>query len=206
MQQEYGDLETLNLSWARTFATWDDVGLAKPGDTVTVSFTADEALVARHFRGIDIPVVIAPVDLQEQHPAARPALLVLEDGASFPGHAFGASIPERVTPEFVRDEVARCRAIIPANINHPELEPMIIGRNFLVKVNTNIGNSAVTSSIEEEVEKMAWSARWGGDTLMDLSTGKNIHETREWILRNAPMPIGTMMIIMMTVRMTASIT
>ena len=96
------------------------------------------------------------------------------------GVSFGASLPERVTPEFVRDELARGRAIIPANINHPELEPMIIGRNFLVKVNTNIGNSAVTSSIEEEVEKMVWSARWGGDTIMDLSTGRNIHETREW--------------------------
>lgn len=107
------------------------------------------------------------------------------------GEAFGASLPETVTPEFVRDEVARGRAIIPANINHPELEPMIIGRNFRVKINTNIGNSAVSSSIAEEVEKMVWSARWGGDTLMDLSTGKNIHETREWILRNAPMPIGT---------------
>jgi len=108
-----------------------------------------------------------------------------------PGFSFGASIPERVTPEFVRDEVARGRAIIPANINHPELEPMIIGRNFLVKINTNIGNSAVTSSIAEEVEKMVWSVRWGGDTLMDLSTRKNIHETREWILRNSPVPIGT---------------
>jgi phosphomethylpyrimidine synthase len=108
-----------------------------------------------------------------------------------PGQALGASIPDQVTPEFVRDEVARGRAIIPANINHPELEPMVIGRNFRVKINTNIGNSAVTSSIEEEVEKMVWSARWGGDTLMDLSTGKNIHETREWILRNAPVPIGT---------------
>jgi len=108
-----------------------------------------------------------------------------------PGQSYGAHLPEEITPEFVRDEVARGRAIIPCNINHPELEPMIIGRNFLVKINTNIGNSAVTSSIEEEVEKMAWSARWGGDTLMDLSTGKNIHETREWILRNAPMPIGT---------------
>jgi phosphomethylpyrimidine synthase len=108
-----------------------------------------------------------------------------------PGNSFGASIPDRVTPEFVRDEIARGRAIIPANINHPELEPMIIGRNFLVKVNTNIGNSAVTSSIAEEVEKMVWSARWGGDTLMDLSTGKNIHETREWILRNSPVPVGT---------------
>ncbi|MGM0671003.1 MAG: phosphomethylpyrimidine synthase ThiC, partial [Pseudomonadota bacterium] len=107
------------------------------------------------------------------------------------GESFGASIPEAITPEFVRDEIARGRAIIPANINHPELEPMIIGRNFRVKVNTNIGNSAVTSSIEEEVEKLVWSARWGGDTLMDLSTGKNIHETREWILRNSPVPIGT---------------
>ena len=107
------------------------------------------------------------------------------------GESFGASIPEIITPEFVRDEIARGRAIIPANINHPELEPVIIGRNFRVKINTNIGNSAVTSSIEEEVEKMAWSARWGGDTLMDLSTGDNIHETREWILRNSPVPIGT---------------
>jgi phosphomethylpyrimidine synthase len=108
-----------------------------------------------------------------------------------PGENFGANLPNEITPEFVRKEIAEGRAIIPANINHPELEPMIIGRNFRVKINTNIGNSAVTSSIEEEVEKMAWSARWGGDTLMDLSTGKNIHETREWILRNAPMPIGT---------------
>ncbi|MEW7976479.1 MAG: phosphomethylpyrimidine synthase ThiC [Candidatus Sedimenticola endophacoides] len=108
-----------------------------------------------------------------------------------PGNGFGANLPEEITPEFVRSEIAAGRAIIPANINHPEVEPMIIGRNFRVKINTNIGNSAVTSSIAEEVEKMAWSARWGGDTLMDLSTGKNIHETREWILRNAPMPIGT---------------
>jgi phosphomethylpyrimidine synthase len=107
------------------------------------------------------------------------------------GQAFGAQLPEVVTPEFVREEVARGRAIIPANINHPELEPMIIGRNFRVKINTNIGNSAVTSSIAEEVEKMVWSTRWGGDTVMDLSTGKNIHETREWILRNSPVPVGT---------------
>jgi phosphomethylpyrimidine synthase len=108
-----------------------------------------------------------------------------------PGMSFGAAIPERITPEFVRDEIARGRAIIPANINHPELEPMIIGRNFLVKINANIGNSAVTSSIAEEVEKMVWGIRWGADTVMDLSTGKNIHETREWILRNSPVPIGT---------------
>ena len=108
-----------------------------------------------------------------------------------PGEDFGASIPAVITPEFVRDEVACGRAIIPANINHPESEPMIIGRNFLVKINANIGNSAVTSSIEEEVDKMIWSIRWGADTVMDLSTGKNIHETREWILRNSPVPIGT---------------
>ena len=107
------------------------------------------------------------------------------------GESFGASIPEEITPEFVRDEVARGRAIIPANINHPELEPMIIGRNFLVKINGNLGNSAVTSSIEEEVDKMVWGIRWGSDTIMDLSTGKNIHETREWIIRNSPVPIGT---------------
>jgi phosphomethylpyrimidine synthase len=111
--------------------------------------------------------------------------------AQHPGQAWGARIPDRITPEFVRDEVARGRAIIPANINHPESEPMIIGRNFLVKINANIGNSAVASSIEEEVEKMIWAIRWGSDTVMDLSTGKNIHETREWIIRNSPVPIGT---------------
>jgi len=108
-----------------------------------------------------------------------------------PGQSFGAAIPAVITPEFVRDEIARGRAIIPANINHPETEPMIIGRNFLVKINANIGNSALSSSIAEEVEKMTWSTRWGGDTVMDLSTGKNIHETREWIIRNSPVPIGT---------------
>jgi len=108
-----------------------------------------------------------------------------------PGESFGAAIPREITPEFVRQEVARGRAIIPANINHPESEPMIIGRNFLVKINGNLGNSAVTSSIEDEVEKMLWGIRWGGDTIMDLSTGANIHETREWLLRNAPVPIGT---------------
>ena len=107
------------------------------------------------------------------------------------GESFGAEIPAFITPEFVRDEVARGRAIIPANINHPESEPMIIGRNFLVKINANIGNSAVTSSVEEEVEKMVWATRWGADTVMDLSTGRNIHNTREWILRNSPVPIGT---------------
>ena len=107
------------------------------------------------------------------------------------GNSFGASIPDEITPEFVRDEIARGRAIIPININHPEVEPIIIGRNFLVKINANIGNSAVSSSIEEEVEKMVWATRWGADTVMDLSTGKNIHDTREWIIRNASVPIGT---------------
>ncbi|HTH94204.1 MAG TPA: phosphomethylpyrimidine synthase ThiC [Rhodocyclaceae bacterium] len=111
--------------------------------------------------------------------------------AQHPGQNFGASLPEEITPEFVRDEIARGRAIIPNNINHPESEPMIIGRNFLVKINGNIGNSAVTSSISEEVDKMTWGIRWGADTIMDLSTGKNIHETREWIIRNSPVPIGT---------------
>jgi phosphomethylpyrimidine synthase len=113
------------------------------------------------------------------------------NGRTHAGYSFGAAIPKFVTPEFVRDEVARGRAIIPSNINHPESEPMIIGRNFLVKINANIGNSAVASSIEEEVEKMIWSTRWGADTVMDLSTGMDIHETREWILRNSPVPIGT---------------
>ena len=108
-----------------------------------------------------------------------------------PGQNHGAATPEFITAEFVREEVARGRALIPSNINHPEAEPMIIGRNFLIKINANIGNSAVASSIEEEVEKMRWATKWGGDTVMDLSTGKNIHATREWIIRNSPVPIGT---------------
>lgn len=120
---------------------------------------------------------------QKAHQTARQSLTQ--------GESFGAALPEYVTPEFVRSEIAQGRAIIPANINHPELEPMIIGRNFLVKINANIGNSAVSSSIEEEIEKMVWATRWGADTVMDLSTGKNIHHTREWIIRNSPVPIGT---------------
>ena len=115
----------------------------------------------------------------------------LKDGTFHAGESFGASIPPFYTPEFVRDEIACGRAVIPANVNHPELEPMIIGRNFKIKVNSNIGNSALSSSIEDEVEKLTWSTRWGADTVMDLSTGKNIHETREWIIRNSPVPIGT---------------
>ena len=115
----------------------------------------------------------------------------LKEGTFHAGESFGASIPLFYTPEFVRDEIACGRAVIPANVNHPELEPMIIGRNFKIKVNSNIGNSALSSSIEDEVEKLTWSTRWGADTVMDLSTGKNIHETREWIIRNSPVPIGT---------------
>ena len=121
----------------------------------------------------------------------RKAALARAREALADGESFGAAIPEHITPEFVRNEIALGRAIIPANINHAELEPMIIGRNFLVKINANIGNSAVTSSVEEEVEKMVWAIRWGADTVMDLSTGRNIHNTREWILRNSPVPIGT---------------
>ena len=117
--------------------------------------------------------------------------LKLKNGNFHKGENFGANIPDKYTPEFVRDEIASGRAVIPANINHPEIEPMIIGRNFKIKVNANIGNSALSSSIHDEVEKLTWSTRWGGDTVMDLSTGKNIHETREWIVRNSPVPIGT---------------
>ncbi|MGH6670789.1 MAG: phosphomethylpyrimidine synthase ThiC, partial [Xanthobacteraceae bacterium] len=127
----------------------------------------------------------------ERENLGRKSMLDVAQEAHDDGESFGASVPLFVTPEFVRDEVARGRAIIPSNINHGELEPMAIGRNFLTKINANIGNSAVTSSVEEEVEKMVWAIRWGADTVMDLSTGRNIHNTREWIIRNAPVPIGT---------------
>ncbi|HEY6166750.1 MAG TPA: phosphomethylpyrimidine synthase ThiC [Verrucomicrobiae bacterium] len=129
--------------------------------------------------------------IAERENLGRKRMLETAQAMLADGESFGASVPAFVTPEFVRDEVARGRAIIPSNINHGELEPMIIGRNFLVKINANIGNSAVTSSVEEEVEKMVWAIRWGADTVMDLSTGRNIHNTREWILRNSPVPIGT---------------
>ena len=154
---------------------------AKSGDNVSQMHYARKGIVTPEME------YIALRENQMLEQARLPGRL----SEQHPGHAFGASIPQTITPEFVRDEVARGRAIIPANINHPELEPMIIGRNFLVKINANIGNSAVASSIEEEVEKMIWAIRWGSDTVMDLSTGKNIHETREWIIRNAPVPIGT---------------
>ena len=139
-------------------------------------------------RGIVTPEMEFAAIRENQNLAALHDTALLKQ---HPGQSFGAAIPKTITPEFVRDEIARGRAILPANINHPESEPMLIGRNFLVKINANIGNSAVTSSIAEEVEKMVWAIRWGADTVMDLSTGKHIHETREWILRNSPVPIGT---------------
>ena len=157
---------------------------AKAGKNVSQMHYARQGIITPEMEYVAIR---ENLKLQELRQDSRYAKLLRQHK----GQAWGANLPDEITPEFVRSEIAMGRAIIPANINHPELEPMIIGRNFRVKINTNIGNSAVTSSIEEEVEKMAWSARWGGDTLMDLSTGKNIHETREWILRNAPMPIGT---------------
>ena len=160
---------------------------AKPGRRVTQMHYARRGVITPEMEFISI----------RENLGREAALDTLGDGSrdsllhQHAGQSFGASIPKFVTPEFVRDEVARGRAIIPANVNHPESEPMIIGRNFLVKINANIGNSAVASSIEEEVEKMRWATRWGADTVMDLSTGKNIHATREWILRNSPVPIGT---------------
>ncbi|WP_295030718.1 phosphomethylpyrimidine synthase ThiC [Shewanella sp.] len=153
---------------------------AKPGKCVTQLHYARQGIITPEMEYIAIRENMAQSEITDE---------VLTRKAA--GESFGASISEPITPEFVRSEIARGRAIIPLNINHPEAEPMIIGRNFLVKVNANIGNSAVTSSIEEEVEKLVWSTRWGADTVMDLSTGRYIHETREWIIRNSPVPIGT---------------
>ncbi|CAL1239094.1 phosphomethylpyrimidine synthase ThiC [Candidatus Methylocalor cossyra] len=152
---------------------------AKPGATVTQMHYARRGIITPEMEFIAIRENQCLERMAEIHHAQHP------------GQSFGAAIPKRITPEFVRAEVARGRAIIPCNINHPESEPMIIGRNFLVKVNCNLGNSQLGSSIEDEVEKMLWAIRWGADTVMDLSTGKNIHETREWIIRNSPVPIGT---------------
>ena len=156
---------------------------AKPGKAVTQLHYARQGIITPEMEFIAIRENLG----REQH-APR---TTHHAPRNLGGQSFGAAIPAFITPEFVRSEVARGRAIIPANINHPESEPMIIGRNFLVKINANIGNSAVASSIEEEVEKMRWAVKWGADTVMDLSTGKNIHETREWIIRNSPVPIGT---------------
>ncbi|WP_249979066.1 phosphomethylpyrimidine synthase ThiC [Vreelandella olivaria] len=157
---------------------------AKPGKNVTQLYYARQGIITPEMEFIALRE-------NQRRQALGTAEVERILGHQHPGQNFGASLPEEITPEFVRDEVARGRAIIPNNINHPESEPMIIGRNFLVKINGNLGNSAVTSSIEEEVDKMTWGIRWGADTIMDLSTGQNIHETREWIIRNSPVPIGT---------------
>jgi phosphomethylpyrimidine synthase len=159
--------------------------IAKKGKNVTQMHYARQGIITPEMEYIAIRENLKREEVKDA------TLLLQHKGQSFGATFFKEGGPEQITPEFVRDEVARGRAIIPVNINHPECEPMIIGRNFLIKVNANIGNSAVTSSIEEEVEKLVWSAKWGADTVMDLSTGRNIHETREWIMRNSPVPIGT---------------
>ncbi|MEO0315881.1 MAG: phosphomethylpyrimidine synthase ThiC [Pseudomonadota bacterium] len=166
---------------------------AKAGKNVTQMHYARQGIITPEMEYIAIRENLRRQEYIESLKTSGPngAKLAELMGRQHPGQSYGAAIPAEITPEFVRSEVARGRAIIPNNINHPESEPMIIGRNFLVKINANIGNSAVTSSIGEEVEKMTWSIRWGGDTVMDLSTGKHIHETREWIIRNSPVPIGT---------------
>ncbi|MGB1744086.1 MAG: phosphomethylpyrimidine synthase ThiC, partial [Limisphaerales bacterium] len=159
---------------------------ASAGHPVTQLWYAKQGIITPEMEYIAIRENMGLAKLREESQAQANSL-----HHQHPGNPWGANIPKEITPEFVRDEVALGRAIIPANINHPEIEPMIIGRNFLVKINANIGNSAVASSIEEEVEKMRWAIKWGADTVMDLSTGKNIHATREWIMRNSPVPIGT---------------
>ncbi|MDR2710350.1 MAG: phosphomethylpyrimidine synthase ThiC, partial [Burkholderiales bacterium] len=166
---------------------------AKAGANVTQMHYARQGIVTPEMEFVAIRENVnrcAYLDaLKANHPNGEKMAAFM--GRRHAGQGFGAEIPDEITPEFVRLEIARGRAIIPANINHPEAEPMIIGRNFLTKVNANIGNSALGSSVQEEVDKLLWAIRWGGDTVMDLSTGKNIHETREWILRNSPVPIGT---------------
>src|SRR5471030_2769462 len=166
---------------------------ARAGGNVTQMHYARRGIVTPEMEFVAIRENMRRREYLEQLKTSGPMGQRLADlmGRQHAGQNYGASIPAEITPEFVREEIARGRAIIPANINHPEVEPMIIGRNFLVKINANIGNSAVTSSIGEEVEKMTWAIRWGGDNVMDLSTGKHIHETREWIIRNSPVPIGT---------------
>ena len=176
-----GYREGENPNTERFPKTRDKVLRAKPGQNVSQMYYAKRGIITPEMEFIAI----------RENQKRKQWVENEEREERLTGNSFGASLPQEITPEFVRDEVARGRAIIPANINHPESEPMIIGRNFLVKINANIGNSAVTSSIEEEVEKMVWSSRCGADNVMDLSTGKNIHTTREWILRNSPVPIGT---------------
>ncbi len=166
---------------------------AKAGANVTQMHYARRGIVTPEMEYIAIRENLRRREYLEELRSSGPKGIRMAEllGRQHRGESFGACIPAEVTPQFVREEVARGRAIIPANVNHPESEPMVIGRNFLVKINANIGNSAVTSSIAEEVDKMTWAIRWGGDTVMDLSTGKHIHETREWIIRNSPVPIGT---------------
>ncbi len=209
---ERGDTETLDkLSSSYGQQRLDDPELAelrfnlqraprraKAGKNVTQMHYARQGIITPEMEYIAIRENMLRNNVERQfREGGDPSQNQRRDGLSdmllqqHPGENFGASMPKQITPEFVRSEVAAGRAIIPANINHPEVEPMIIGRNFLVKINANIGNSALGSSIQEEVEKMTWSIRWGGDTVMDLSTGKHIHETREWIIRNSPVPIGT---------------
>ncbi len=184
-RQRQNDVQTAHLR----FEHLHKPRRAKAGANVTQLHYARQGIITPEMEFIAIRENMSIAQMREQQLTGKGDVTDL--GFQHPGQSFGAAIPKEITPEFVRDEVARGRAIIPLNINHPEIEPMIIGRNFLTKVNANIGNSAVTSSIEEEVEKLAWSARWGADTVMDLSTGKNIHETREWIIRNSMLPIGT---------------
>ena len=181
---ERGDVEEVQNPKARSQEPTNRRFLkAKPGGIVTQLYYARQGIITP-----EMEFVAIRENLGRER---RTPLLSQNPSRSLGGESFGASIPAQITPEFVRSEVACGRAIIPANVNHPEAEPMVIGRNFLVKINANIGNSAVASDMEEEVEKMRWATRWGADTVMDLSTGRNIHETREWILRNSPVPIGT---------------
>jgi len=180
LSSEYGSMRAGDPSLAHLrFDLHHKPRKAKAGKNVSQMFYARQGIITPEMEYVAIRENLRleeyKVAMQDQHP----------------GNSWGANLPDAITPEFVREEIARGRAIIPANINHPEVEPMIIGRNFLVKINGNLGNSAVSSSIEEEVDKMTWGIRWGSDTIMDLSTGKNIHETREWIIRNSPVPIGT---------------
>src|SRR5215831_3417927 len=181
-------LPRLRTAWVRERGVEDYEGRAiKPVDNGNVSGKPITQLEWARAGAITKEMIY----IAERENLGRKTMLESAQAAHDDGESFGASVPLFITPEFVRAEVARGRAIIPSNINHAELEPMIIGRNFLTKINANIGNSAVTSSVEEEVEKMVWAIRWGADTVMDLSTGRNIHNTREWIIRNAPVPIGT---------------
>jgi phosphomethylpyrimidine synthase len=182
---EYGvarsqDEATQNLRFSHISAP----RVAKPGQNVSQMHYARKGIIPPEMEYIALRESMGLEQLRKD-PAYKQLL------KQHPGKGYGANLPEIITGEFVRSEIAAGRAIIPANINHPALEPMIIGRNFRVKINGNLGNSAVTSSINEEVEKMVWSIRWGADTIMDLSTGKHIHETREWIIRNSPVPIST---------------